>query len=251
MRNKKGRPHKNGLDNGHDLYRLHANRRSLYRIPDRRAGRQTHQPGSSDDTALYVEEATTMTDNVNSLFPLYAQCVCCRDLGIWLGPSGRPLICPQMQTGAVHNLPGPAASIVQRSIRRLGSRNVNAHLFDLARHLTRATSEAPCERDEMLRKYFSYTVSPLRKFHQTIEDLRSSWLLPVGSRKDAPAGYWIITDLADFKDWYERAKAAPITQLATIHRVARANFPVFAEQMEFEFWTDLEARIEPAGIPAA
>ncbi len=63
----------------------------------------------------------------------------------------------------------------------------------------------------------------------------------VGSRKQEPSGYWIITDLEDFKEWFDRVKAAPITQLTTIHRVAKANFPVFAEQIEMDFWTDEEA----------
>ena len=68
-----------------------------------------------------------------------------------------------------------------------------------------------------------------------IEDLRSEWLLPVGARKDDPSGYWIITDAADFAEWFTRSKSSPLTQLTTIHRVARRHFPTFAGQIELDF----------------
>jgi hypothetical protein len=80
----------------------------------------------------------------------------------------------------------------------------------------------------------------LRKFHAAIEELRRVWMLPIGSRKDSPAGYWIITDVKDFEEWINRSKSAPITQLTTIYKVAKRNFPIFAEQMELDIFNDAE-----------
>jgi hypothetical protein len=80
----------------------------------------------------------------------------------------------------------------------------------------------------------------IRKLHSWIEELRKSWLLPIGGRKSGFSGYWIITDLEDFKEWIKAVMSAPITQLGTVHKLAKHNFPVFAEQMELDFWKDME-----------
>lgn len=179
---------------------------------------------------------------VATLFDMRPQCWQCRDTGIWITPTGMASQCPRRQTGVPHNEPNDAARMLQRAVTRLTARRivVNPHLFAIARDLTESTSLRPCERDRLIQKHFSYSSSQLRHFHRAVEELRRIWLLPVGSRKDPPAGYWIITTLEDFKAWFERSKSAPITQLTTIHRVAKRNFPIFAEQMELEFWNDFK-----------
>lgn len=176
-----------------------------------------------------------------------AVCIVCNDTGVWMDPQGRIVSCPRIPLDP-HNQPGPAGEVFRRAARRVASHGqVNAKAFDLGRYLTRFTSEQPCERTRLITQHFSYSSSALRNLHSTVEELRRVWLLPVGSRKDAPAGYWIISEMQDFAAWVERSKAAPITQLTTIHRVAKANFPVFAEQLEIEFWND----IQPVDLPAA
>lgn len=146
-----------------------------------------------------------------------------------------------------HPLPNEAATILLRSTKLLKEKQIwiNPQAFDLARLLTNFDSKKPCPRGEIFDTFYDATVlsyqNQLRKFHALVEELRSIWLLPVGSRKTEPSGYWVITELADFKEWFERVKAAPITQLSTIHRVARHNFPVFADQMELEFYNDIKA----------
>lgn len=117
--------------------------------------------------------------------------------------------------------------------------------FDIARILTRFSSEKPCPRRRLEELFFELHGKENhgdteRKIKGYIETLRHDWLLPIGSRKSDPCGYWIITDLEDFKNWYSSVTQAPITLLSTIHKVAKHNFPVFAEQMELDFWTDLK-----------
>jgi hypothetical protein len=184
---------------------------------------------------------------MNTLFDMTPECHVCKDVGLWELPNGLIGKCPnivQHPHGFTHNAPGPAATSIRRAVFSLQAREqpVNSHLFSLAVGLRSFTSKQPCQREYLLETYFRYASAEgrLRHFHKAIEDLRKTWFLPIGSRKDPPSGYWIITELDDFADWVERSKAAPITQLTTIHRVARANFPVFAEQLEFEFWKDLE-----------
>ncbi len=142
-------------------------------------------------------------------------------------------------------LANPASEILNKSAHRLQNLciEIEPQVFDLARILTNWTSQNPCKRDDLLELFFGgIEISnqlKLRRFHGCIETLRKWWLLPIGSRKNYPNGYWIITELADYKAWVERAMSAPITQLSTIHANAKFNYPIYAEQLELDFWTDM------------
>lgn len=169
-------------------------------------------------------------------------CHRCGDLGIRWEPSGRIAVCPVIQLGLDHPEPNAAAQMLRTRVGKLQSRGIaiNSLSFDVARALTYATSGSPTPRQTLLNKYYGWASSQLlRKFHATIEELRTIWLLPVGSRKELPHGYWIITNEDDFSEWAERSKGAAITVLSRIHRLAKANYPVYAEQMELEFWKDM------------
>jgi hypothetical protein len=146
-----------------------------------------------------------------------------------------------------HRKPNAAAKSVQKAITELKrtEARIDSRLFEMAKMLIHFSSGKPCERTEILVKFFNYLpMTPgnqLRKFHAAIEELRRVWLLPIGSRKDTPSGYWIITDVEDFSAWLQRSNAAPITQLTTNYKVAKRNFPIFAEQMELEFFNDVRS----------
>lgn len=131
-----------------------------------------------------------------------------------------------------------AAVMLERAIDHLHERKlvVDHHAFELAKVLTQYTSDRPFDKGNVLTTHLAQS---LRSFQGLIEHLRKVWLLPVGSRKFKPHGYWIITEQADFAAWIQREKAAPLTQLATIRAVAKRNFPVFAEQLELEFGEEL------------
>lgn len=178
-------------------------------------------------------------------------CSLCYDAGLWLTPKGDIRECPTIARRAEHPELNRAALTLRKSIESLqhAKQAVDGRLFEIARMLIYATTEKPCPREDVLKTFFSYLPmtkqTQLRNFHSAIEDLRRVWLLPIGSRKDAPSGYWMITDIEDFSAWVERSKSAPITQLSTIHRVAKRNFPIFAEQMELDFWHDIETNDLP------
>lgn len=171
-------------------------------------------------------------------------CTICDDFGMWLTPKGDVLTCPVIARGDEHHDANAAAQLVHKAIQAMKHEAiaVDSRQFGLAKKLSQYTSDSPCDRRQILAEYFSYLpmteANQLRKFHAEIEQLRRVWLLPIGSRKDAPSGYWIITDQKDFEQWFERSKAAPVTQLTTIYKVAKRNFPIFAEQIEIDFWND-------------
>lgn len=175
-------------------------------------------------------------------------CYRCLNTGLFLSPDNKIETCPILEHArGTHNLPNNASIVLRRSVEILGGRRIwiNPQSFDLARLLTNFDSTEPCPRHEIFETFYDSSAmsyaNQLRKFHALIEELRAVWLLPIGSRKIEPSGYWIITDLTDFKNWVDRVKCAPITQLSTIHKVARHNFPVFAEQMELDFWSDINS----------
>lgn len=181
------------------------------------------------------------TDQPRSLFESVlssgGSCTRCNNLGVWQTPQGDVQPCPTLLTHpAEHPAPSPAAEMIQRALE-IAPKPINSRTFQIAQTLSSFTSEKPCSRDRLLELYFSYlpmTPAQIRMLHHAIEELRRDWLLPVGSRKDEPAGYWIMTDQDDFAAWFTRSKAAPLTQLQTIHRVAKRNFPILAQQLELE-----------------
>jgi hypothetical protein len=198
------------------------------------------------------------TDQAPSLFDVpgpRGSCSRCRDLGLWLTPKGDVQPCPNVLNESIEHVdPSPTAKMIHRAIE-IVKIPINSRSFQIAQTLSQFNSDEPCSREDLLTMYFSYLpmkkATQLREFHFVIEELRREWLLPVGSRKDSPAGYWIITDQQDFEKWFTRTKAAPITQLTTIHRVAKRNFPIFAEQLELEFFNDTEPQPPPPEKVAA
>lgn len=181
----------------------------------------------------------------NTLFDMAPVCIECRDIG-FVVKDGLPVRCWRKNAGAPHNAPNPAATILQKCVDYMQFRKLAAepHAFEIARLLCRFDGSNPCRRGELIEKKFGYVKNSLRAFHAVVETLRRDWLLPVGSRKDAPSGYWIITTADEFAEWVARTRSAPITQLTTIHRLAKHNFPIFAEQLELDFWNDISGRPE-------
>lgn len=175
------------------------------------------------------------------LFDSVRRCHECQDIGFVVSKDGEFNWCWRARAGAEHNKQSPAAFVLQRAVEqlRIAKITIEPHIFYVARQIAAGTSAEPVKREKLIEGNFTYSKSPLRMFHKAVETLRSVWLLPVGSRKEAPAGYWICTDQKDFAEWVERAKSAPVTQLSTIHRVAKRNFPLFAEQLELQFFNDI------------
>lgn len=173
------------------------------------------------------------------------ECTICLDTGIWLNYGGAVAVCPRVQLGERHAEPNEAALILRRECNRLFFQKtpIMADHFRLAQILTRYTSAEPC-RGELLTNYFfagqNHTHDwELRRLAQYIEALRNVWLLPVGSSKSKPSGYYLCRNEAEYREWFKRAGNAPITQFSTLRRNAKHCFPVFAEQIELEFWEDM------------
>lgn len=180
--------------------------------------------------------------------PFTFRCERCFDTRLWITFSGRVEACPR--NAERWHPPANAASQMLARAMSSGNGRPSGMAFDFARMLTHFSSADPCPTQAALGYMFGDTLLThtvqLRKLAYVVEELRHVWRLPVGSRKDAPAGYWIITDLEDCKRWLRHATAAPKTQLATIWRSAKAAFPVLAGQHEFSFMDALDRGLQSA-----
>jgi hypothetical protein len=205
-----------------------------------------------DDPTFRAHRVDPWKNELAGTYERYdGRCTRCGDHGFWLTPMGIVTECPNLQLRFNdHPRPNDAAAKILLAGRQLARRDLvaNPKCLDVARMLTQFTTSDPCPRQQLIDKYFGYArATKLREFHSVIEELRRLWLLPVASRKNAPAGYWIAVDQKDFAEWVVRAQSAPKTQLTTIFRLAKAHWPVYGEQLELGFWQDME----PAPVAAA
>lgn len=167
-------------------------------------------------------------------------CPLCFDTGLHVAPSGRVESCPTIQAMSEHPALTLAGQQIERAVDRLrrAGQNPSSSDFELARTLAGFTSERPCGRYELIARHFSWKSGPenqRREVSKAIGVLHTDWFLPVGTRKNAPSGYWIIVDEPDFRSWVDRVKAESMTRLTTIHRLAKIHYPRFAGQLDLEF----------------
>lgn len=183
----------------------------------------------------------------NALPHLKARCGACLDTMIFRRPNGEITTCPRKCGTPISQAARQLHhAIFERVAKRLW---IDPQAFDLARILTHYTAANPCKRERLEKTFFAEhpdaeTGDGERKIKGLIETLRHDWLLPVGSSKRPPYGHWIMTSAQELHEWRRAACAAPITQLATIYRVVRANRERFAGQTDFDFGAEIAAAIE-------
>lgn len=174
------------------------------------------------------------------------ECGWCFRIGYRIAPQGGVERCPTLVMGEPHVDITPEGEAISRAIRRVNEIKLppDPLHFDIARTIAKiGSTKSPCKSGDLIERHFSYVIGPenrRRLVTRNVQFLRDIWRLPLCSRKDAPAGYWISVDAEDFGQWVKTAANEPITRHATIRRVARANWPQFAEQMELDFVSELK-----------
>lgn len=172
-------------------------------------------------------------------------CDLCFGIGLRHRPTGGIEQCPALQFGLEHCDLSEEGKLIVRAVANLRARrlDVDPIHFDVARSLAQFSTTRPCSSRDLGERHFSYKAGEDRRrlVTKAIRFLRDIWFLPVVARKDKPAGYWIAVTQNDFAAWVDEAKDEPITRLSTIMRLAKANYPVFAEQIEIDFWKDFGA----------
>ena len=105
---------------------------------------------------------------------------------------------------------------------------------------------AKCDTNSDCRS--GYVCATPRDVKAAVEELRADWLLPIGSSRGAPHGYYWIRSAAEYLAWSRSYRAQAIQSLVTMHRLGAHNFAELAGQDSFSFAREIEREIEEALI---
>jgi hypothetical protein len=79
-----------------------------------------------------------------------------------------------------------------------------------------------------------------------MRQLRDGWLLPVCATRQRPFGYFIAETPAEFLEWQRVTRSQAIAELATAHKVFKANFPELAGQQSLAFIDQVSTELQEA-----
>lgn len=168
-------------------------------------------------------------------------CDVCLDSGLTI-TSSKPRRCPL----CFHEDKRFSAPAVRLALciweREDKQQSIDELLFATARFLTRATSEYPITL-VTLAEYFRCSE---RKVKDMIRTLRREWLLPIGSSRQPPYGYFWIQSAADFLSWSRPYRSQAIDELVTLWHLEKRNFPELAGQTSLDFQQTINSELEEA-----
>lgn len=161
---------------------------------------------------------------------LWYLCNDCFDSGlIWQGSDG-PGSC--LQCAERRDLPDASAKLIRAIYERVAANKlINKQQFDVARALVKSTVQIPVPLNILMR-HFDTTDRTIKGY---IESLRTDWLLPIGSSKFPPSGYYWINSAEEFKAWLEAYLSQPKEEFRTAYRMLKANFSELTGQVNFNF----------------
>lgn len=107
----------------------------------------------------------------------------------------------------------------------------------IADDLSRATGERPLPL-EVLRERYGMDE---RGVKSSVQQLRDEYLLPIGSRRHTPAGYFWIHSLKEFQDWHQQYLSQAKTTFATAYKLARRHWPTYAGQLALDFSLEVQS----------
>jgi hypothetical protein len=111
----------------------------------------------------------------------------------------------------------------------------------MSRALVHATPHVPAPR-HLLMSLLGATEREVKDIART---LRREWVLPVGSNRRKPYGYYWISTAEEYLEWSRPYRAQALDELVTEHKL-RQLFPELAGQSSFDFVHDLQRQIEEA-----
>lgn len=153
----------------------------------------------------------------------FFDCLICWDTGLVPEPKygGKCVACTTREQP-----PTDARRLLARALRRRlrAKGGIEDRTFRLACLLTHFTTSKPISRPP-IQEWLGVAE---REFKKQIEYLRRDWLLPIGSRKGRPNGYWIITNETDFLNWHDHFRRQAMTEFSTAAELMRQNFPALA-----------------------
>lgn len=161
-----------------------------------------------------------------------SSCRACLDTGLKLTRFGEAVRCDYCFTAEERSFSVPAMRLTTALwLQQDQGRRVDGQAFEVARVLTHGHISAPL-MIKVLAEHFNLSE---RKVKDIVRTLRREWLLPIGSLRQPPYGYYWILSPKDFLDWSRAYRSQAIDELATLHRLQRANFPELFGQGSLDF----------------
>jgi hypothetical protein len=180
-----------------------------------------------------------MTGFIPTLLFHLGQCADCWDSTITYTPDGLKKCAPCL-SGKVSPRAERLAECVWARIDK--KKGVEPPVLNVARLLIHATVENPLSNFTLQ----GYLRSTEREIKAAVRELRREWLLPIGSSRRAPTGYFWIETAAAFIEWARVYRSQAIDELATLYKLQRANFPDLAGQESFKFVEAIEDEMREA-----
>jgi hypothetical protein len=119
---------------------------------------------------------------------------------------------------------------------------VEIQTLNLARYLIHSTPEEPLY-GYTLQGYLRATE---REVKAAARELRREWVLPIGSSRKPPYGYYWMLTAKDFLAWARVYRAQAIDELVTLYRMQRRNYPELSGQGKLGFVEAVTQEIEEA-----
>jgi hypothetical protein len=140
-------------------------------------------------------------------------------------------------------VPPPAARLSECVWMRVEKeKDVDPQVLNVARILLHSSSKTPVS-NYVLKGYLRSSEREIKNF---VRVLRREWLLPIGSSRKPPSGYFWIWTAAEFLDWARVYRSQAIDELANLYKLQRANFPELAGQESFDFISVIDEEMKEA-----
>lgn len=168
-------------------------------------------------------------------------CRKCLDTGVALDRAGHPIRC-DAHANAFEFSEAAVRLSVRLWLMVSQQKAVDARTVRIARLLAHATFDRPLQ-GKLLRSHFDMTERDLKG---VIETLRAEWVLPIGSRRVPPYGYYWIDSPEEFKDWLRTMRSQAMRELSTAYRLYRDVYPELAGQESLDFAADFSRDLQEA-----
>lgn len=170
-----------------------------------------------------------------------ANCGECLGTGIAVTSKG-PGRCTLCHADEVQFSEAAARLAVRLWVLQDKEQTVDPQTLKLARLLTHATFETPLQ-GRLLREHFNLSERDLKSH---VESLRAEWVLPIGSHRQPPYGYYWMRSPEEFQHWLRTMRAQAMRELVVAYRLFNEVYPELAGQESFDFANDFSSDLQEA-----
>lgn len=108
---------------------------------------------------------------------------------------------------------------------------IDAQLWEVARALAHSSFDAPVPGEKLQAKLGI----DRRTLSDRMKRLRDEWFLPALATRQKPTGYYVATRPEHFELWRRHTYGQAMSELVTLYRLQRSNFPELAGQQTLDF----------------